>query len=302
MIRNGQPAVPFRKTRLGKSIHLVKQKGLRLRKEIYQWCCFRRSSPKQVLLIFGCQRSGTTLMGNVFAKDLRTAVLQEMSCITGNHTLRLRPCPEVNRILSSFRAPLVVAKPIVEGQRAPELLAEISGAKAIWMFRDFHDVVRSNVQRFHSQIDGLRMASTGTPPSWRNENISESTQSILRHYYSEDMPRADAAALGWYSRNILFFELGLDRHDSAMLCKYEDFVSRPDEVMAGIYQHVGMNYPRSRITGDVDRQSLGHGRQADLNENIAALCSELLELLEEHYRKQCRRTAGSDKNAMHSVY
>ena len=73
MIRNGQSAVSFRKTRLGTSIQLVKQKGLRLRKEIYQRCCFRRSSPKHVLLIFGCQRSGTTLMGNVLAKDLRTA-------------------------------------------------------------------------------------------------------------------------------------------------------------------------------------------------------------------------------------
>ncbi len=233
----------------------------------------------KVLLIVGCQRSGTTMLGYVFAKDPRTAVLQEKSCLTDDN-LRLLPADQINRILERFRAPLVVVKPIVESQRTPNLLAEIPHSRAVWMFRNYQDVVSSNLKRFHSQIEGLRSVVTGSPKSWRNERVSEQTMSILKRFYREDMPRADAAALGWYSRNVLFFEQDLDEREDVFLCKYDRLVRSPETVMKSIYEFWGVPYPSRSITRAIDQASLGRGGHDSVNGEIAKLCEDLTGRLE----------------------
>ena len=291
---NGKTEAPFRKTLLGKFVRLTRAKGSRIQKEVYQRCFLRRSVPEKVLLIVGCQRSGTTMLGYVFVKDLRTAVLQEQSCITGNHTLRLKPCNEINRILSRFRAPLIVVKPIVESQRTPKLLAEITNSKAVWLYRDYRDVVSSNVKRFHSQIDGLRSVVTGSPRSWRNEKVSDETLAILKQFFSEDMSKPDAAALGWYSRNILFFDLGLDKRDDVFLCNYEQLVCDPETTMRRIYRFIGFDFPKYRITGEIDEQSIGHRQSVEINDEIAVLCNDLFHRLHEAHESPAAQWAAQN--------
>lgn len=274
---------PFRKTRLGMKWKLVGQKYHRARRELYQRLFCDRSQEKRILLIVGCQRSGTTMLGEVLAKDLRTAVLQEQSCITAEQTLRLKPYAEANRLLHQLRAPFVIAKPLVETQWTRELLRDIKGSKALWMYRHFQDVVRSNVKRFHSQIEGLKSAVTGDPPTWRSERLSTDTRELLGRYFREDMRREDAAALGWYARNVLFFELGLDARDDVMLCKYENLVSVPDSEIARIYRFVGLPLPARSITNNIDQGSIGLGNKVEIAPGIRQLCEDLLNRLEEQY-------------------
>lgn len=283
---------PSRKTAFGRAWEIGWQKYHRLRREVYQRLACRASTPKRILLIVGCQRSGTTLMGNILARDLRTAVLQEQSCITGAATLRLKPYDEANRILQSLRAPFIIAKPLVESQWTPELLSAIAGSRALWMYRGYRDVVRSNVTRFHSQIQGLRGAISGQPTSWRHERVSPRTRELLVRFFREDMRREDAAALGWYSRNILYFELGLDRHDRVMLCKYEDLVIFPTRTVNSVYHFVDVEPPRNELTRDVDSQSLGLGCDVEIDARISALCDELAMKLSSAYdAQQCRSLA-----------
>ncbi|MCC6493236.1 MAG: sulfotransferase domain-containing protein [Pirellulales bacterium] len=286
--------LPFRKTASGKLWKLVRQKYHRLRRELYQRALCRRSDTKRILFIVGCQRSGTTLIGNILAQDLRAAVLQEQSCITRGSSLRLRPHAEVQRLLHGLRAPLVVAKPIVESQWTPELLQHVAGSRALWMHRHYRDVVRSNVKRFASQVEGLRMAATGAPPSWRNERLSPATQEILRRHFHEDIRREDAAALGWYARNVLFFELGLDSRRDVMLCRYEELVSCPDAVLGRIYSFIELAPPRRRITGDVDTRSVGLGEQSQISPSIERLCEGLWQRFDSYY---CRNWTGGAKAA-----
>ena len=70
-----------------------------------------------------------------------------------------------------------------------------------------------------------------------------------------------------------------------MLCMYEDFVTRPEEVMRRIYKHVGVEYPRWSITFEVDRQSLGLGRTVEISNDVAALCTGLAERLDRCYQR-----------------
>ena len=242
-------------------------------------------SDRRHVFIFGCQRSGTTLLGRVFDSDLRSAVLQEINAITGTNesSLRLKPFPEVIHILDKIRAPLIVVKPLVESHRAPEILEEIPQSRGIWMFRHYRDVVASNIKRFASQTEGLKMSISGDPPSWRSEGVSNETRSILNIFYHDDINAADAAALGWYSTNTLFFELQLNKNSRIKLCKYEDFCETPKEIMKGLYSFIGLQYPKWDLTREVDKQSLSLGQAIEINKTIESLCIELQDRIIDEY-------------------
>ena len=154
--------IPFRKTRLGRLVAGAKAKCWHTWKRLYWQVQARHATTKRVVLIVGCQRSGTTLLGEVFDQDIRAKVLQEHSRITGrgSQALRLKPYPEVNRIIAHYRMPLVVAKPLVESHNTVTMLQGIAGSKAIWLFRHYRDVVASNIEnlphptgRAHDEAD-----------------------------------------------------------------------------------------------------------------------------------------------------
>lgn len=280
---------PLRKTKAGKLIKKFSNRYFRLKKWWYLALLKYKDSDRCNVFIFGCQRSGTTLLGRVFDQDLRSSVLQENNILTtiiNGEDLRLKPFPEVLRNLARIRAPLIVTKPLVESAHAPTILKEIPQSKGIWMFRDFKDVVASNVKRFSSQLKGLKLATFGSPPSWRSEGMSEETKGILKSFYRDDIPVADAAALGWYSRNVLFFELGLDKHGAVKLCKYEDLVQHPDSTMRNLYNFIGVPYPPWTITREIDQFSLKLGRVIKINHDIVLLCTDLQNRLLSAYSSQ----------------
>ena len=286
---------PFRKTKIGRYIKKVNNRALRYRKKIYQLTQYYKKSDKCHVFIFGCQRSGTTLLGKVFDKDLRTAVLQEISCITSdvNDILRLKPLPEVIENLEKFRVPLIIAKPLVESHNADKIIKEIPHTKGLWMFRNYKDVVASNTRRFSTQVEGLRMAITGDPPSWRSERVSEATMAIRKKFYHADMEKNDAAALGWFASNIRFFELELDKNPRVQLFNYDVFVKDPEIEMRKIYNFVDFPYPKWDLTKEVDRHSISLGREIKINSQIEVICENLYKRIQSVYKKQCDMILGS---------
>jgi hypothetical protein len=280
-----QTTYPFRKTTAGRVVRNVRQKCRRLQRELFQRLLCRHLD-KRILIILGCQRSGTTMLGNLFTNDMRAAVLQEQNAATVGMSLRLRPWREVNEILHAHRAPLIVIKPIVESQWAPELLENIADSRVIWMYREYRDVVHSNVKRFHSQIEGLRIAVDGNPPSWRNERLSQATQMLQKRHYQTEMSREDAAAVGWCARNSLYFELGLDARPDVLLLKYEELVRQPQATIADIYRFLELPLPRRAIWKEVDSSSLGRGGAPNISPELAATCNLLQQQLNDRYLMQ----------------
>ncbi len=278
---------PFRKTKIGKISKRFERRALQLNKLIYQKIHRFSHSSRRNVFIFGCQRSGTTLLGLVFNRDLRSAVLQEINCLTGSNEgqLRLKPYSDVRKNLDKIKAPLIVVKPLVESHRAGEILEEVPQSKGIWMFRHYKDVVASNTKRFSSQVQGLKMAITGDPPSWRSEGISNETRTILKKFYHEDMSAADAAALGWYSINTLFFQMQLNDNPGILLCKYEEFCQDPENILKKLYAFIDMLYPKWNLKGEVDMKSLSLGRDIDINDKIEALCIDLQNRMDNEYYK-----------------
>jgi hypothetical protein len=256
-----------------------RRRALRLRNRAYHAVC--RSSPadRRTIMVLGCQRSGTSLMLDLFAEDLRTVVFPEFSVLSGagEEGIRLRPLPEVRAHLDRRRAPVAVLKPLVESQHAPRLLAGLPNARAVWMFRGFESVAASDLRYFgvHNGERNLRLMLTNDPPNWRAEVVPASTRAVLEEHYAPDMSPYDAAALFWWARNRLFFDLGLDGRPDVFLCEYEALVAAPREVMRSIYEFCGLDPPARDTTRRIHSQARDRGSSSAIGTEVKALCEKL---------------------------
>jgi hypothetical protein len=245
---------------------------------------FPREGRRVVVLIVGCQRSGTTLMLDLFAHDWRSVTFPEQSRLSSRaeERLRLKPLPEVRDQLARIRAGLLVLKPLVESQHVPALLEGLDDSFAIWMYRRPESVAASDLAYFGIETGerNLRLLLSNEPPNWRGEVVPEETRSVLSRFYRPGMNPYDAAALFWWARTSLFFQLGLDGRSDVRLCSYERLVADPEPTMRSLYQHIGVAYPDQSITGLVHRNAISRGEDVDLDPEVRLLCAQLWQRLE----------------------
>ena len=258
-------------------------KSLRMSKSTYQFVKLRQMSDrKTILFIFGCQRSGTTLLTEIFDRDFDTTkVYEEFSPLSSGdkrHRIRLNPLHLVKARIDKDRPALVVLKPLVESQNAGKLLDYFENSKALWLYRHYADVARSNLEKWGAKngINNLRPIVEGQPQNWRSEHVSDYSKQIVRKHFSEDMNPYDAAALFWFVRNSLFFEMNLDTNRNVMLCKYDTLINNPLNTIRAIYAFAGFVYPSARIPLNIHSDSMGRGKDVKLSYDIEVLCRGLL--------------------------
>jgi len=240
----------------------------------------------QVVFIMGIQRAGTSLMYWVFERDMGVKVYRETSELTSSDALehvRLNPLPAVKARLARDKAEMVVLKPLVESQRVHELLAAFPGARVVWQYRHYQDVASSNLKAFgmDNGIKDLRPFVNDDPDNWRSQHSTAETRDIIRRHFREDMNPHDAAALFWWARCRLYFDLNLPGDPNVLLCRYEDLATDPAATMRHIYAFLGRPYPGDHIVRDVHPQSVGKGRVSRLSPEVDALCAELLARLDQ---------------------
>lgn len=277
-----------------KSIKKIKTKMatalFKLKKNVYQNYFSSNYSDKDILLIIGCQRSGTSLMLKVFDNDLKVKIYGEFSELSsGDHNnIRLNPFPKVQETIEKNRVPNIVMKPLVETQNSVKLLEYFSNSKALWMFRHYKDVASSSIVRFgvDNGINNLYYIIKNDGQNWRSEGVSKNTRKLITRYFSKSMSPNDAEALFWYIRNALFFELKLYQEPRVKLCKYEDFVLSPLEKMKSIYSFSGFQFPRKSITSSVHAKSVHKGNSLELSPDIDDLCSDMWTKLNNYYKER----------------
>lgn len=245
----------------------------------------RYDGDKTIALILGIQRAGTSMMYWVFERDLGVKVYRESSELSSLDTVeqvRLNPLPSVRAEFDRHHLPMVVFKPLVESQRAHELMAAFPNARVLWAYRHYQDVAASNLKAFgmdNGQRD-LQPFLTNDAQNWRSQNSSEETRQTIRRYYADDMNPYDAASLFWWARMQLYFEQQLDRNPDVLLSRYEDLVTNPAQTMRRTYAFLGRPYPGDHIVKDVNAQSVGKGRVTKLSPAVDALCADMLARLD----------------------
>lgn len=265
-------------------------------KYLYQKIFLITRPNQQQLLIIGCQRSGTSLISRVFARDFNVSVYRESSRLSskdqthqGKYKLRLNASSELETTLSKNRAPITVYKPLVETQNIIDLFNLFPNSKALWMYRHYKDVTNSLLRKFSTNVGirNLRGIVNNSQGNWYSEKVSDSLRLTVEKYFSEQMDPKDAAALFWFVRNQLFYELNLENNSRVLMCRYEDLASQPALVMHQIYCFLDADFNEKNIW-EVNVNSVFKGKSIELSTEIEELCDGLLKRLNTTYIEQLK--------------
>lgn len=257
----------------------------RLRKQLYQ-ALMARAVTRRVVFVFGCQRSGTSLMMNLLDEDVRSRVYREPDEVFVK--MQLKPLDEVEAVFQRVSQSLVVAKPLLDSDRTVEILGFFPDSVAVWMYRHYKAVARSHVMTFgpDSPERAIRRIVSNASEDWRCRGVSEQTRYKIAECYDRAHKPLDAAALLWYARNRIFLDADLPRHSRVVLCKYEDLVSTPVPIMAQIYDLIQLSFPGESITAQIDTRGIGRGREVRLLPEVDRLCEQLWQEMSRSLNKQ----------------
>ena len=269
---------------LNRAIQKTKRIGNRKRKRILQLISSGDEANKKILLVAGCQRSGTSMMYKTFERDPVAAVYDEVDVISNKDRVEGLRLNELDTVLANFvknPATLVVAKPLVESQRIAALLDNIPNSKCIWMYRHYSDVASSNLKRFgdNNGVTDIEPIFRNDQSNWRCEGLSDEVRNLITSFKSRGLLEGDAAALFWYARNSLYFQQSLENDDRVYLCQYEHLVKKPQIVIKDIYRFIGVPYPSDKVLFGISPRSIGKGSDILLSDDIRELCDAMMDKL-----------------------
>jgi hypothetical protein len=229
------------------------------------------------VLLFGLQRSGTNMVARGFRNSPRFEVFNENDRRAFSD-FRLLPADTVNRLIERCRAEWVLFKPLCDSHRAAELIEGVAGgapARAFWVLRDVDSRTRSAVGKFgDANLRALRSIAAGEGDGlWQAGGLSEANRSLISSFDYSSMPPADAAALFWFVRNSLFFEMGLDRRDDVKALSYGRLVAAPQAVTRQMCEFLGCPWEPALCAHIESR--LPAGAPVDMDPRIRELCDEL---------------------------
>jgi hypothetical protein len=261
---------------------LFRRRALALVKRSARSIIRARRQERRVLLIFGCQRSGTTMLQQTFLdRSWRVLILEE-------HDHRLvGPTPgpeettwqEYSTVMGRIRRlpfEVVAAKPLVESASATALMDAAGAVKAVWMIRRYPEVAQSNVNRFGTDnpYRDLQPICSRDATDWRYRGVTEEAWETVTSFLNRRLTPFDAAALFWWTRNQLYFDQRLWEDDRIRILRYERACNQPDEVIRSLSDHIGLALPIDSIAPRVRARPLP-AETTELDPEVDRLCRKL---------------------------
>jgi hypothetical protein len=254
----------------------------------------RRRGRAMPVLIFGEQRSGTNMLLRCFGRCPTTAMYNE----TDDDAFvdyELRDLELIRKLVESSPASHVVLKPTADGNRADEIMDRLAGSRAIWIYRDYRDVISSALVQFReTSIEYLTNVVSKSPEArWRSINISDEDVAQISGHLQRGISEQSARALIWAVRNNFYFRLGMDRRPSVLLLNYEDLVRDPPAVVSRAYEFVGLEF-RRKYTSGVFSTSIGRRAMPEIDPEIQRICEDVLGRLNDRRHLQDSAETGAD--------
>jgi hypothetical protein len=197
---------------------------------------------------------------------------------------RLRPLEDIRRIVRSSRQKFLVLKPLIDSDRADQLLDELgtpSHPKALWTYRAMEGRSRSALSKFgeHNLLVVKAILDDRAEGVWQGRRIPTGVLTVIKQLDAARVNAETAAAVVWLIRNSLYFDLGLDRRDDCLLVSYERLVEQPDLELRRICGFLGARFADEMTAGIAHRAA--HERSAlDIEPVVREACDELERRLE----------------------
>ena len=278
---------------------LIEEDGLDLHDRVvtgaqkWRWRLGHGVEPGTATAVFlvGVQRSGT----NMIVRGLEAAPEFEVhneNDARAFERFRLRPLPSVREIVVSSQHRFVLFKPLCDSHRTAELLDDLrtpSPGRAIWAYRSVDGRVASALAKFGDvNLRVMRGIAEGRSAGWwQAEGLSAEILEFVRSFDYDAMSPATAAALFWYIRNSLFFELGLDRRPDVALVSYDGLVADPEPRMRELCDVLDLDWSPSLVAHVRVRSSPGAARLG-IDRRVRERCGDLYRRLDEAARARCR--------------
>ena len=232
--------------------------------------------------LVGVQRSGTNMVVRGLEERPEVEVHNENDRRAFDR-FRLRADERLRDIVLASRHHLVLFKPLCDSHRVDELLAldTPSSGKAIWAYRGVDGRVRSALAKFgDTNLRVLTEIAAGRGADrWQAQRLSPESLELLRSFDWSAVSPASAAALFWYVRNSLFFELGLDARDDVLLSSYDRLIADPEAGTLAVAAFLGLAWDPAMASHMEQRASV-EVRPLDLDPRVRRLCRELEDRLD----------------------
>jgi len=227
--------------------------------------------------LVGVQRSGTNMVVRGLEESPQFEVHNENDGAAFDR-FRLRPDPVVRDIVLASGHRYVLFKPLCDSHRVDELLAldTPTGGRAIWAYRGVDGRVRSALAKFgDTNLRVLTDIAAGRGDGlWQAQRLSEDNLELIRSFDWTSMSPASAAALFWYVRNSLFFDLGLDRRDDVLLSSYDALVAEPGARTHALASFLGLPW-HPGLAAHIERRDATDAEPLDLDARVRRVCDDL---------------------------
>ncbi len=227
--------------------------------------------------VVGLQRSGTNMLMRGFDEAPEVEVRNENDQKVF-YRFRLRADEVLRATVRASRHQFVIVKPLCESHRVAELLdlPGLTGARAVWCYRDVDDRARSEISKFgDSNLAAIRVIAAGEGATiWQGQGLSDDVVATIAGFDVESMTADTAAALFWWARNRLYFDLELDARPDILLSSYDELVRDPEAAMRALCEHLRFDY-RPELHAHIEVRSSHESRPLTIDPAVRALCDEL---------------------------
>ena len=244
------------------------------------WRLRHNCAPNAVpVFIAGLQRSGTKMLVYGLRRCPEIEVYNESARSAAFKHFRLREDAVIRALTERSPHRCVAFKALWDSHRLLHLLDGLGTprkGRAIWIYRSMEGRARSSVAQFGD--DDLRVlaavASGDGETTWLEAGLTPEQRRLVEGFDYRRMTPESAAALIWYLRNSLFFELGLHEREDVALASYDRFLRDPEGMMRAVCSFLGISYGARMIAGIAPRPAPMRD-ELDIDPSVRSLCTEL---------------------------